>query len=61
MSKNKKIIAGILAGTLAGTATGILLAPRSGRQTQHMIATKVLRAGLAVRSFGKNNRLGQLT
>ena len=56
MSKNKRIIAGILAGTLAGTATGILLAPRSGRQTQHILATSVLRAGRAVRSFGKNNR-----
>ena len=56
MSKNKRIIARILAGTLAGTATSILLAPRSGRQTQHIIATKVLRAGRAVRSLGKNNR-----
>ncbi len=61
MSKNKKILAGILAGALAGTVTGVLLAPRSGRQTQHMLATNVLRARRAVRSFGKKPEPAEVT
>ena len=55
LSKNKRVTAGVLAAAALGAAAGILLTPRSGRQTQHFLSTKVLRAGRAVRTFRKKS------
>ena len=39
-SDNNKLITGFIAGALVGVAAALLLAPKSGRETREMVATR---------------------
>jgi len=40
MTANHKIIAGLGTGVIIGTAAGLLLAPKTGRETRNLVATR---------------------
>ena len=40
MTANQKIIAGLGTGVIVGTAAGLLLAPKTGKETRNMVATR---------------------
>jgi gas vesicle protein len=41
MTTRNKFAAGVVAGALLGAATGILLAPTSGKETRRTVATRL--------------------
>ena len=51
------LAAGFFAGAVLGTATGLLLAPRPGRQTRHEIKHKTARYRGALRARFKANKV----
>ena len=40
MTTSQKIIGGLTVGALLGTAAGLLIAPRTGKETRHIVATR---------------------
>lgn len=40
MSNDSKLLAGLILGTIAGIATGLLIAPSSGKETRELIKEK---------------------
>ncbi|MCH7714304.1 MAG: YtxH domain-containing protein [Chloroflexi bacterium] len=46
MTTRNQIVTGIIAGALVGTALGLLVAPKTGRETRQLVATR----GVAIKS-----------
>ena len=42
--KGNKLVTGLVAGALVGVAAGILLAPKSGKETRKLVGTKAGKA-----------------
>ena len=40
MTTRNQIVTGIIAGALVGTALGLLVAPKTGRETRQIVATR---------------------
>ena len=40
MTKQNKLVAGLIAGAAVGAVAGLLLARRPGKETRHIVATK---------------------
>ena len=40
MMKSNSLIAGVITGALVGTAAGILLAPKTGKESRQIVKTK---------------------
>ncbi len=55
MMKNRTLLRGFLVGAVAGTAAGLLLAPKTGKETRHALKAKAGKAGQAVGSFRRKN------
>ena len=52
--KGNKLVTGLVAGALVGAAAGILLAPKSGKETRKMVGEKAGKAmGNVGQKFGK--------
>lgn len=39
MTTNHRFLAGLAAGAVLGAAAGLLLAPKTGKETRHVVAT----------------------
>jgi gas vesicle protein len=60
---NKKLIIGAAIGAVAGAAAGILLAPKSGKETRKMIGDKakeIARKGKKMIEKGKDAAKGKI-
>ena len=40
MYNTAKLVTGLIAGTAVGVTAGLLFAPRTGKETRHMVATQ---------------------
>ena len=40
MSKQNKLVTGLIAGAAVGAVVGLLFAPKPGKETRHAVATK---------------------
>ena len=58
MTKNNTFVTGLIAGTVVGAVAGLLLAPKSGKETRKILRDKAGTLGDTTlgRMFGKGRR-----
>jgi gas vesicle protein len=58
MEKSNKLTTGLIAGAVVGAVAGLLLAPKPGKETRHMITSRAGGyAGTLRQKIGKRNGL----
>ena len=60
MVKANKLVAGIVVGATTGTAIGLLMAPKSGRDTRKMVRGKTDQYAQAFRGRFKKDRVVEM-
>ncbi len=59
MERSNKLTTGLIAGAVAGAVAGLLLAPKPGRETRQLLASRAGGyAGTLRQRLGKRNGLG---
>ena len=54
MMRNNSLITGVLAGALVGTAAGLLLAPKTGKESRKIVSSTA--TDLKIRAGGYRNK-----
>ena len=63
MADGNQLVTGLVVGALAGAVAGLLLAPKAGKESRHIVAARAgearLKAGQYVTSLRERMRRGQ--